>query len=152
MKYEVNDKIKREMAEVVAEVQPELAFILWRRDRHPDHEVASLLSEAALRQPSAILGRSGARPPRRIYYYDNGPGHTVDFEPDTYVDVSESWTEAMEWLGQNMAFVRKTTYDPKTPDGSQVVKEKLATYRGMACGVEYAEALKSYKAYPEEIL
>ena len=152
MGYEVDDKTKKEMAEVVAEVKPDLAFMLWRRDRHPDHEVASLLSEAALRQPAAILGRSGPRPPRRIYYYDNGPGHTVDFEPDTYVDVSENWDEAMEWLGRNMAFVRKTVYDPASPDGSQQTKEKLALYRGMTCGVKYAEALKSYKAYPEEIL
>ncbi len=152
MGYEVNDKTKREMAEVVAEVQPELAFMLWRRDRHPDHEVASLLSEAALRQPGAILGRSGIKIPRRIYYYDNGPGHTVDFEPDTYVDVSAHWPAAMEWLGRNMAFVRKLAYDPKAPDGSQTVKEKLAQYRGMACGVEYAEALMAYKDYPVEIL
>jgi len=58
----------------------------------------------------------------------------------------------MEWLGQNMAFVRKKTYDPKSPDGAQRTKEKLAQYRGMACGVKYAEALKSYKPYPTGIL
>lgn len=152
MQYEVNDKTQREMAEVVADVQPDIAFMLWRRDRHPDHEVASLLSEAALRQPGAILGRPGIRIPKRIYYYDNGPGHTVDFKPDTYVDVSPHWPAAMEWLARNMAFVRKQEYDPGSPDGSQKVKEKLALYRGMACGTEYAEALMAYKAYPEEIL
>jgi hypothetical protein len=58
----------------------------------------------------------------------------------------------MEWLGRNMAFVRKKTYDPNSPDGSQQTKEKLAQYRGSACGVTHAEALKSYKAYPAEIL
>lgn len=152
MQYEVNDRTKKEIAEVVAEVKPDVAFMLWRRDRHPDHEVASLLSEAALRQPGAILGRPGIRIPRRIYYYDNGPGHTVDFKPDTYVDVSAHWPAAMEWLGRNMAFVRKQEYDPSSPDGSQKVKENLARYRGMACGVEYAEALMAYNAYPEEIL
>ena len=152
MKFEVCDKTKRELAEVVAQVQPELAFMLWRRDRHPDHEVASLLSEAALRQPSTILGRPGISTPRRIYYYDNGPGHTVDYEPDTYVDVSPHWSAAMEWLGQNMAFVRNKPYDPKSTDGAQRTKEKLAQYRGTACGVKYAEALKSYKAYPTRIL
>ena len=152
MQFEVNDKTKREMAEVVAEVQPELAFMLWRRDRHPDHEVAALLSEAALRQPGAILGRPGIKIPKRIYYYDNGPGHTVNFEPDTFVDVSAHWPAAMEWLGRNMAFVRKQTYDPMSPDGSQDVKKKLALYRGMTCGVEYAEALMAYKNYPEVIL
>lgn len=152
MKYEVNDKTKAEIAEVVAEVEPDIAFMLWRRDRHPDHEVASLLSEAALRQSSAILGRPGIRIPRRIYCYDNGPGHTVDFEPDTYVDVTDQWPAATEWLGRNMAFVRKQDYDPAKPDGAQQVKENLALYRGMACGVKYAEALKSYKPYPTRIV
>jgi len=110
------------------------------------------LSEAALRQPGAILNQSGIKIPKRIYYYDNGPGHTVDFEPDTYVNVSAHWPAAMEWLGRNMAFVRKQAYDPKAPDGSQAVKERLAQYRGLACGVDYAEALMAYKDYPAEIL
>lgn len=152
MRFEVNDQIKREVAEVVAEVNPDLAFILWRRDRHPDHEVASLISEAALRQPNAILGRPDARAVNRIYYYDNGPGHTVEFEPDTYMDVTAHWSSAMEWLGQTMAFVRKQTYDPDSPDPAQTIKEKLASYRGLACGVRYSEALKAYGAYPADIL
>lgn len=152
MKFANEDQTQSEIAEVVAEVQPDIAFMLWRRDRHPDHEVASLLCEAALRQPAAILGRSGPRPPRRIYYYDNGPGHTVEFTPDTYLDISEYWTAAMEWLGENMAFVRKQEYDPGNPDGALLSKEKLARYRGSACGVGYAEALLSYNPYPTRIL
>jgi LmbE family N-acetylglucosaminyl deacetylase len=152
MRFEANDQIKREIAEVVAEIKPDMAFMLWRRDRHPDHEVASLISEAALRQPNAILSRPDARAVNRIYYYDNGPGHTVDFEPDTYMDVSTHWTEAMKWLGETMAFVLKKTYDPGSPDPAQQIKEKLANYRGLACGVIYAEALKAYSAYPSDIL
>ena len=152
MGFEVNDQTRREVAAVVAEVKPDMAFMLWRRDRHPDHEAASLLSEAALRQPNAILGDPGARAVRRIYYYDNGPGHTVDFEPDTYLDVSAQWPAAMEWLGKTMAFIRNQPYDPNSMDSTQAVKEKLASYRGLACGVKYAEALMAYGAYPADIL
>lgn len=152
MRFEVNDKTKREVAEVVAELQPDLAFMLWRRDRHPDHEVTSLISEAALRQPNAILSRPEARAVRRIYYYDNGPGHTVEFDPDNYIDVTGRWSASMQWLGETMAFVSKQKYDPAKPDSTLSIKEKLASYRGMACGVKYAEAVRSYGSYPVNIL
>ena len=152
MHFEVNDECKRAVAEVVADVKPDMAFMLWRRDRHPDHEVASVLSEVALRQPGRILERQAVRGVRRIYAYDNGPGHTVGFEPNTFVNVTAQWPAAMEWLGRTMAFVRKRPYNPQSPDGSQTVKEKLAAYRGLACGVKHAEALWATGAFPVEIL
>lgn len=152
MQFDVNAETRRAVAEVVAEVKPDVAFMLWRRDRHPDHEVASVLSEYALRRPGNILGRPGVRPARRIYAYDNGPGHTIGFEPNTYVDVSAEWPAAMEWLGRLMAFVRNRPYDPQRPDRAQTVKETLAKYRGLACGVKYAEAVWATRPYPQEIL
>ena len=152
MGFEANEATCRAVAEVVAEVQPDVAFMLWHQDRHPDHEAAAAICKSALRQPGAILGREGVRSVGRIYAYDNGPGHTVDFEPDTFVDVSLEWLAAIEWLGQLMAFVRNRPYDPKTPDPAQTVKESLARYRGLSCGVKYAEAVRATGAYPREIL
>jgi N-acetylglucosamine malate deacetylase 1 len=141
MHFDVNAETKRAVAEAVANVQPDVAFMLWNRDRHPDHEVASSLSHMALRQPGMILGREGVKTAGRIYAYDNGPGHTIGFEPNAYVDVSLDWSQAMEWLGRLMAFVLNRPYDPKSPDGAQTAKETLARYRGLACGVKYAEAV-----------
>lgn len=152
MHVDVNDRSKQAVAEVVADVKPDVAFILWQHDRHPDHEVAATLSRMALRQPGMILGRDGVRGARRIYAYDNGPGHTIDFEPNTYVNITDDWAEANEWLGQSMAFVTDRPYDPQSPHAAQKVKETLARYRGLACGVQYAEALRATGAYPQEIL
>jgi LmbE family N-acetylglucosaminyl deacetylase len=151
-RYHVNEETKRAVAEVVAEVQPDVAFMLWHQDRHPDHEAAAALSKIALRQAGSILGDARIRAPRQIFCYDNGPGHTIGFEPNTFVDISDDWLSASEWLGQLMAFVRNKPYDPDVPDASVLAKANLARYRGAACGVRHAEALWAMNPRPVEIL
>lgn len=143
--------LKRAVAEVVAEVRPDTAFLLWPRDRHPDHEAASAICHAALHQPARLLGRDEAKVPANIYWYDNGPSHTLAFEPDTYVDVSPVWSAATEWLGRLMAFVRNQPFDPGRPDVAVEAKVTLARYRGLACGVPQAEALKALRPRPIDL-
>jgi LmbE family N-acetylglucosaminyl deacetylase len=150
--FDVDLATKRAVAEVVAEVQPDLAFMLWRHDHHDDHAVASQLSEIALRYASPLLDNRAVTPPRRLYAYDNGPRHTIGFEPDTFVDVTAEWDQAIDWLGRFMAIVRNQPYDPKTRDPAQQMKESLASYRGKTCGVRYAEALWAVDKYSTEIL
>jgi LmbE family N-acetylglucosaminyl deacetylase len=152
MQFEANAATRRAVAEVVADVKPDVAFTLWDHDRHPDHEVAAAICRAALRQPGTILRRDGVRGAARIYAYDNGPGHTIGFDPNTFVDISAEWPAAIEWLGRLMAFVAQRPYEAGRLDGALGVKETLARYRGLACGARYAEALWASGAYPREIV
>jgi LmbE family N-acetylglucosaminyl deacetylase len=149
--FDVNNETKRAVAAAVAEIQPDIALYLWRHDHHDDHEVASQLSKIALRYASPLLEKRPFKSPR-VYAYDNGPRHTIGFEPDTFVNVSDEWPAAIDWLGKTMAFVRNEAYDPKRRDGSQQAKEALALYRGKTCGVAYAEALRGVVPSPREIL
>lgn len=144
MGYEATLEAKRAVAKVVAEVRPDTAFMLWPKDRHPDHEATSAISHAALFQPARLLGDDNARSPSQVFWYDNGPGHTIDFTPDTYVDVSSVWPAAIEWLGGLMAFVRNRLLDVQK-DAAVETKTVLARYRGMASGVQYAEALRTVR-------
>lgn len=150
--FDVNEQTKRAVAREVAEIAPDIALMLWRHDHHDDHVVASQLSGIALRYASSLLDNRPVRGPSQIYLYDNGPRHTIDFEPDTYVDVSDEWPRAIDWLGRFMALVRNQAYQPGERDGAQQTKEALALYRGKACGVKYAEALQAMVPAPREIL
>jgi N-acetylglucosamine malate deacetylase 1 len=150
MGFEASLTLQKEVAQVVADVQPDIAFMLWRQDRHPDHEVASAISHAALFQPARLTGQDNARSPAQVYWYDNGPGHTIDFTPDTFVDISADWASASAWLGELMAFVRNAPFDP-AKDAALNTKTTLARYRGLACGCQYAEALRSVRPHPQTL-
>jgi LmbE family N-acetylglucosaminyl deacetylase len=151
-RFDVTLETKQAVAEVVADVRPDVAFMMWPEDHHHDHEVASQLSKIALRHGDRVWERGPVPVPRRIYAYDNGPRHTIGFEPNTFVDITAEWATAMDWLGRFMALVRNQPYDRTKPDGAMRAKEALARYRGATCGVTYAEAVWATNAYPQEIL
>ena len=150
--FDVNTESKKAVAAAVAEIQPDIAFMLWRNDHHDDHVVASQLSSIALRYASPILDKRAVKNPSKIYLYDNGPRHTIGFEPDTFVDISDLWPRAIEWLGRFMALVRNRPYAPGELDGAQQTKEAIALYRGKTCGVKYAEALRAMNPAVQDIL
>jgi LmbE family N-acetylglucosaminyl deacetylase len=150
-RFHLNEETKRSVARVVHDVQPDLAFMLWPHDRHPDHEAAAEISKAALKLGGRILDEAAVKVPGQIYQYDNGPGHTIGFEPNTFVDVSDVWPTAVEWLGQLMAFVRAKPYDELSPDPAVATKTALARYRGISCGARYAEAVWAMQHKPTQI-
>jgi LmbE family N-acetylglucosaminyl deacetylase len=152
-RFDVDQESRRAVAAVVAEVQPDVGFLMWHQDRHHDHEVTAVLSKVALQHGDRLLEPGTPfRPARVIYAYDNGPRHTIGFEPNTFVDITGEWPTAAEWLGRFMALVRNQKYDPKASDSAVRAKEALAAYRGQTCGVRYAEAIWSTVPHPRDIL
>lgn len=152
MNFDVDTVSQRIVAQAVAEVRPDIAFMLWSNDRSVPHERSAQLSKAALLFGNYSLNNSlPFRRANRIYEYDNGPRHTIDFVPNTYVDITKEWPRASEWLGRLMAVRDNKPYDPGNIATSVQAKETLARYRGATCGVAYAEAVHSLYEYPAEI-
>lgn len=152
MKFEATDATKLAVAGAVADIAPDVAFMLWPHDRHPDHEAAARLAKIAIGYADRIIDPARKyAPPRRIYQFDNGPRHTIGFEPDTFIDVSDEWPQAIQWLGKLMALVRNEPFDPNKLDGAQRAKEALALYRGQTCGVRYAEAVRGVNSHASDV-
>ena len=152
MKFDVTEAATRLVANAVADIGPDIAFTLWPHDQHPDHERASGLAKVALGFGDRLIDPAKTyKRPERVYQFDNGPRHTIGFEPNTFVDITDEWPQAVEWLGKLMALMRNAPFDPKSLDGAQRAKEALALYRGQTCGVKYAEAVRSVNAYPQDI-
>jgi len=150
--YDANAEAKQKVAQAVFDIQPDIAFHLWENDHHHDHTIAAQLSKIALRHGGRVINQDHFKTPRAIYQYDNGPGHTIGFEPDTFVDISDYWEQANEWLGRLMALQQNREYQANQPGGAQQNKETLARYRGQTCGVRYAEALWAARKRPVAIL
>lgn len=152
MQFDVNLETKQAVVELIADVQPDVAFTLWPHDTHADHEVAAQLSKVALRHGGRVISPRDVKSPRAIYQFDNGPGHTIGFVPNTFVDITEVWPDAIAWLGKYMAIQSNQKYDPGRFDGAQQSKEAIARYRGLSCGAKYAEALWCTSNRVQEIL
>jgi LmbE family N-acetylglucosaminyl deacetylase len=151
-RYDVTLDTKKAVAEVVAEVKPDIGFLMWFHDRHHDHEVAATLGQVALLHGDRLLDKGPFQPAKTIYAYDNGPRHTIGFEPNTFVDVTAEWPTAAEWLGRFMALLRDKKYDKDAQEPAVRAKEALAAYRGQTCGVRYAEAVWAMTPSPRDIL
>lgn len=153
MKIEPTLANQRLVAEAVADIAPDIIFHLWPHDRHPDHEAAAALCQVAVGYGDRVLPPDRAyRRPTRIYHFDNGPRHTLGFEPDTFIDISDEWPQARDWLGKLMALMRNMPFDPVKLDAAVQAKQTLAQYRGQSCGVSFAEAVRGLNAYPAEVL
>lgn len=144
--------VKARLAEIVARLEPEIAFLPWPRDHNDDHRVTAEAAGAALRYTGPVLGRpSDVRRHRPLYAYDTGPYHSIGFEPETFVDVSDEWPAAMEWLGRTMAVLSGVEHAPGFEHEALRVKATLGAYRGLACGVRHAEAVRPMDAFPRDI-
>lgn len=126
-----NEATIRAYREIIEEAKPDMAFIMWPRDNHMEHE------QCAKAQLDAMCRYSNAA---EVYAYEIGPQQTMCFfgDPDIYVNITDTMPALETLLGD---------YFPSGDRSLWQEKENSAALRGhMAyAGYTYAEALRIVK-------
>ncbi len=87
---EITPERYAEMLQLIKEEKPDVVFTQWPIDGHRDHRICSVLVFDAWRQSGYSFD---------LYYYEVETGHqTRNFDPDTYVDISDVADKKLEAL------------------------------------------------------
>lgn len=91
---QITPEAKRRVAEVIRTYRPELVFVPYYKDRHPDHYRGSELVYEGLFAAGLTRFDTGQEPyrPARVVYYMGW----YDFEPTFVVDITDQFDRKME--------------------------------------------------------
>ena len=148
MVYASNKEHRDKVVDVIRRVQPDFIITHAPNDYMPDHvAVSNLVFDAsfAASVPHYETHEEGQANVVPIYYMDNLAG--VGSMPTEYVDISEEIDAKIDMLECHVSQL-KWMRDHDNIDFAEFVKT-CARYRGLQCGVQYAEAFSQCMAWPK---
>jgi LmbE family N-acetylglucosaminyl deacetylase len=127
-----DEKVRREVAELIVKYKPNLIITHWRSRMHKDHDRTHYIVQDAQFMAGVVGNSEGKRHYAPIYFAENWEDDH-DFEPYIYVDVTKGfdlWCKALHehWFVMNSKDFKY--YDYYT---------SLARCRGALCKKQYAE-------------
>jgi len=129
---EVNMARYRAFTEEILDQKPDIVFVHWPIDTHPDHRAASLFTYDAWL-------RAGRKFP--LYFYEVESGQqTQDFSPTHYVDIT-----AVAERKKAACYANKLTVEGWWP-----LHEQMHRWRGNEHGCQFAEAFNRHPQSPAE--
>jgi LmbE family N-acetylglucosaminyl deacetylase len=140
----VNEKLIDTILEVVRRVKPDLVITHSPNDYQNDHICTSIATVAAVFNSAnpAFVSKHPAHRVARTLYCDTIFG--LDFEPDFWVDISETIDIKLKALSAHKSQLSFLTKAQRFQDTVEDVKV-CARYRGLQAGVLYAETFKLVK-------
>lgn len=146
--YSEDPAQRDKVVDVIRKTQPDFIITHAPNDYMPDHTaVSKLVFDAAFtascpHYETSVPGKAAVTP---IYYMDNLAG--VNTIPTEYVDVSDVMEKKLEMLECHVSQL-KWMRDHDGIDFAEFVRT-CSRYRGLQCGVQYAEAFTSCLAWPK---
>ena len=143
-----NDRPTRTVfLDAIRKAEPDVMFVHAPSDYHPDHRVAGQVAEdcripAAVRLVETTLAAAPRVP--HVFHMDTIGG--VDFAPEAYVDISTviDAKRCMLSAHESQDTWLRALYDmPATS-----LMERMASQRGIAPGVAFAEGFREVRTYP----
>lgn len=149
----VTDAYLHKFVEAIRLAKPDLILTHPDKDYHPDHRYTHqmVLDAAQLARtrnyPSQLEPHRATVP---IGFYEDPRG--LRFLPEEYVDISETFEKKVAMLSKHRSQMMPDTYDPNFEmpprDENPMMRmiEIQSSFRGMQCGVRYAEAFTWWKS------
>jgi len=134
--------------DVIRQVRPDVVFTHAPTDYHPDHRATGQMVWD-IRVMTTVPNIETEHPPcekiPEIFYMDTVAG--IDFEPEQYVDISETFHLKREMLAchKSQAIWLEKQYQMSYLE----FIEYISRYRGLQCGVRYAECFRSSPTWPK---
>jgi len=141
------DEARNHLTDILREAKADIVFANSPVDYNPDHMVAGQIAFHAcmLASVSTIFTDHDPLPQcPAMYYMDSICG--LEFEPTHYVDITEVFERKCELLRLHKS--QMANMDQMA--GWDLVKyaQVVNAFRGIQCGVEYAEAFRPALAFP----
>lgn len=143
-----NSESRLAFLNLVRRVRPEVVLAHGPTDYHPDHRTSGgILWD--IRVMTTVPNIKTEAPPceqiPEILYMDNIAG--IDFTPEYYVDVSAVFEKKKEMLACHKS--QASWLEDQYGMSYQEFIEYTARYRGLQCGVRYAECFRSSPTWPK---
>ncbi len=145
MLYDIKGQ-RDKVIDIIRHAKPDVMITHSPTDYMPDHTaVSKLVFDASFAASVPHYGKGDAVGVTPLYYMDTLAG--VNFSPTEYVDISDEIglkLEMLECHESQMKWMR----DHDHIDFGEFVKT-CARFRGLQCGVQYAEAFTQCYAWPK---
>ncbi len=141
-----NEKLHIKMIQAIQQVNPDLIITHPPKDYHSDHEeVSKTVTKASffVTCPQFVKNAKVADKVPPVYFMDSMCG--VDFIPDEYVDITNEIDEKIAMYAEHKS-QHKYLGEREGIDFFDMIKT-TAHYRGLQCGVQYAEGFKQFKEW-----
>ncbi len=134
------------VTDLIRRAQPDLILTHGDQDYNPDHLTTHELVMAAI-QVASIPAYVTEQPaiPRRVPVLVFEPLGSVGFVPTDYVDVSDTFATKLAMWQCHESQVKFMEGHRKSPVTHII--QITAAFRGLQCGVQYAEAFRRHEVY-----
>lgn len=137
------------LVDLIRDVQPDVVLTHDPGDYHADHQATSRLVLEATFTASVTFVKTGHVPSDAIVpviYMDTLAG--IGFAPEQYVDITPTFDAKAAMLRRHVSQV-EWMRDPNGVDLVEIM-ETMSRYRGIQCGVKYAEAFRPARGWLRE--
>jgi LmbE family N-acetylglucosaminyl deacetylase len=139
-------ELRRDIINVIRWADPDVIFTNYPGDMSTDHnKTGEVVGRVMLSLPGKNVPAD--EPPitksPSLFYWDTAAG--VGFHPEVYIDITEEWDEKIEALSCHES--QYAWMDTFQIHGFTDHCRILSEFRGLQCGVKYAEGFRAYRIH-----